>query len=146
MVVSIHNLTNNYALAVCSLESACMDLHSDITFCFVLLCLSLCPVWDRVACSLSAAPAHQGGSLFSCLCFPPHWQSTELTDMHSAWVLGLILRPSYLRSKSSTHWATPVLRSLLCCQPGSSLRSYSLVCTIFCGVFTLLSLNWSWLK
>lgn len=88
MVVSTHNLTKNHALAVCSSKSACMDLHSDTTFFFFAISrLSSCL---QQGCLLfSAVPACYGGSLFSCLCFPPHWRSTELTDVHSVMGSGI---------------------------------------------------------
>lgn len=126
MTVSTHNLTSNHALAVCSLESACMDLHSDIRFFvgfFVLFCcvaafdsfetglpvvLSLLRLLTRVALYFPASASHLTDRALSLqTCIQP-------------WVPGLILRPSYLPSKRSTYWATPVLRSLLICSRAAS--------------------------
>ena len=143
MAASIHNLMDNHALAVCSVKSVRMDLHSDITF------LSSCYVSPFVLSDMR---------LFVGLCYTcsPGWLSvllpplptslTALTDMHSVVDSGILTQALILAKPAlhplNHHSAEKSLELFLQCEPGSSLRSHSLVYIIFCGVFTHTSLNW----
>lgn len=81
MAASIHNLLDNHALAVCSVKSVRMDLHSDITF------LSSCYVSPFVLSDtrLFVGPCYTCSPGRLSVLLPPLPTSlTALTDMHSA--------------------------------------------------------------